>query len=357
MVMQAYQPNYENILQAARRLGPAHIPLYDHIIAESVMEEILGEQFADLCKGDERDVEEYFRCYCEFYRRMRYDTVSYEGVMTGVLPGGGALLNSSIAAIRDRADFERYPFDQLEEIYFKAYGKHFAALRNNMPAGMKAIGGVGNGIFECVQDLTGYERLCYLRADDPELYGDLFCKIGDVLEAVWRRLLKEYGDVYCLCRFGDDLGFRTATLLSPQDIRELIIPQYKRIINLVHGAGKPFLLHSCGRIFGVMEDLIAAGIDAKHSNEDAIAPFPAWMNQYGKRIALFGGIDTDKVCRLDRQSMQEYIKDLFLQCAGSPGWAFGTGNSVPDYVPVSQYLMMNEIACTMRDQIERKGVL
>ena len=30
-------------------------------------------------------------------------------------------------------------------------------------AGCKAIGGVGYGIFECVQDLVGYEDLCYMR--------------------------------------------------------------------------------------------------------------------------------------------------------------------------------------------------
>ncbi|MDR1030283.1 MAG: hypothetical protein LBL76_05370 [Treponema sp.] len=47
--------------------------------------------------------------------------------------------------------------------------------------------------------------------------------------------------------------------------------------------GKPFLLHSCGCIFKVMDDLIAARIDAKHSNEDAIAP-------YGRRIGNFGGL-------------------------------------------------------------------
>ena len=27
---------------------------------------------------------------------------------------------------------------------------------------MKAIGGPGNGIFECVQDVVGYTNLCYL---------------------------------------------------------------------------------------------------------------------------------------------------------------------------------------------------
>ena len=34
-----------------------------------------------------------------------------------------------------------------------------------------------------------------------------------------------------------------------------------------------------------MEDLITdVGIDAKHSNEDQIAPFPEWVRRYGDRI-------------------------------------------------------------------------
>ncbi|GAH43897.1 unnamed protein product, partial [marine sediment metagenome] len=66
----------------------------------------------------------------------------------------------------------------------------------------------------------------------------------------------------------------------PGDIKSMIIPQYKKIVDLVHSYGKPFLLHSCGNIFSVMEDIISiAGIDAKHSNEDEIAPFSMWQKK------------------------------------------------------------------------------
>ena len=52
----------------------------------------------------------------------------------------------------------------------------------------------------------------------------------------------------------------------------------KRVIGLVHLADKKFLLHSCGNIFTVMEEILACGIDAKHSNEDQIAPFDKWID-------------------------------------------------------------------------------
>ncbi len=237
-------PDYRILVAAAGRVNTDRVPLYDHIIAESVMEEILGLKFQVLLDGNDQDINEYFRLYCEFYRRMGYDTVSYEGVFTKILPGGGALINSSIAAIKDRQDFDKYPFSELETLYYQAYDRCFRALRHNLPRGMKAVGGIGNGVFECVQDLTGYQRLCYMIADDPELYEAMFSRVGAVLLHSWERLLAVYGDVFCVGRFGDDLGFRTATLLSHDDICKLIVPCYRRIIDAVHAAGKPFLLHS-----------------------------------------------------------------------------------------------------------------
>ena len=45
-----------------------------------------------------------------------------------------------------------------------------------------------------------------------------------------------------------------------------------------------------------MDDVIALGIHAKHSNEDGIAPYEQWIERYGDRIGLLGGIDLDILC-------------------------------------------------------------
>ena len=86
---------------------------------------------------------------------------------------------------------------------------------------------------------------------------------------------------------GDDLGYKNSTLLEPETIRAHILPQYKRIIDLIHRSDKKFLLHSCGCIFELMPDIISLGIDAKHSNEDEIAPFEKWIDLYSNQIGLF----------------------------------------------------------------------
>lgn len=337
-----FQPDYRHILNAARNVQPARLPLYEHIIGEGVMAQVLGKELEPLKEGDRADVREYMRRYCDFYFRMGYDTVSYEACIASVMPHSGCLYAHAEPAICGREDFDRYPWEEIEPAFFAHYTPAFEALREVMPQGMKAVGGCGNGIFECVQDIVGFENLCYIAADDEELYADLFRRVGETILRIWQRFLREFGDVYCVNRFGDDLGFKSNTMLSADDIRRHIIPQYKRIIDAIHKAGKPFLLHSCGCIFSVMDDLIAAGIDAKHSNEDQIARFPEWVKRYGDRIGNFGGIDTDVVCRMDKPGMTEYILDVIHQCEGHGGFAFGSGNSIPDYVPADQYVHMVE---------------
>lgn len=332
-----FVPDYHNVVDAAQNKPAKRLPLYEHGIAPSIMEAVLGVKFAHLY---ETDKDTYFKHYCNFFLQMGYDTVSFESSIGLAMPNSGALGGHKKGAIHTAEDFQQYPWDQIEDRFFQMHTEDLKALRKNLPEGMRAIGGAGNGIFECVQDIVGYMDLCYIREDEPELYAALFKKVGETNLRIWNRLLEEFGDIFCVCRFGDDLGFKSTTLLPPEDIRAYIIPAYRPIIEAVHQAGKPFLLHSCGCIFDVMEDIIAAGIDAKHSNEDQIAPFQQWVDLYGSRIGNFGGIDTDAVCRLPKEEMTQYIENVITSASNHGGFAFGSGNSIPDYVPVDQYVHM-----------------
>lgn len=163
-----------------------------------------------------------------------------------------------------------------------------------MPSGMKALGGCGFGIFEISEDLVGFEDLCVLAFDDPDLFADLYVLIGDLMVLLWTELLKRYGELFAVCRMGDDLGFKSSTLMSPDVLIEHVMPQLKRVVALAHAAGKPFLWHSCGRIFDVMEAAIGTGIDAKHSNEGQFATFDVWIDKYGNRLGFFDGKDCQK---------------------------------------------------------------
>jgi uroporphyrinogen decarboxylase len=349
--MRDFTPDYNNIVMAAKNMVPKRMPLYEHVISGKVIEEIMNKKFSDLYNGDKSDKLEFFRNYNNFFKQMGYDTVTLECCIGPAMPGSGALGQHKPGVIKNREDFEKYPWDEIPSIYFKQYGEVFELMGEVMPEGMSAIGGVGNGVFECVQDIVGYTDLCYISIDDPELYDDLFKAVGNVMFKIWSEFLKKYGHIYCVCRFGDDLGFKNNTLIPATDIKTKIIPQYARIIDLVHSYNKPFLLHSCGKILDVMEDLInVAKIDAKHSNEDQIALFSEWVNQYGECIGNFGGVDTDHLCRKSEQEIKEIVKEVIGYSQGHGGFALGSGNSIPDYVPVSGYLAMIETGRKVRGE-------
>jgi len=90
-----------------------------------------------------------------------------------------------------------------------------------------------------------------------------------------------------------------------------------------------------------MDDIIVkAGIDAKHSNEDTIAPLSEWVERYNSRIAIFGGVDVDVVCRGGDERLYDEIFRIYEMAKGANGFAFGSGNSIPHYVPWENYLKM-----------------
>ena len=120
---------------------------------------------------------------------MTYDTVSYEVCITEILPGHGAIMGGK-GPIQNRADFERYPWAELEARYWALAEPRFDALRRHLPPGMKALGGVGNGVLEISEDLVGFESLAYVQADDPALFADLYRRIGDLMTGIWQRFLR-----------------------------------------------------------------------------------------------------------------------------------------------------------------------
>jgi uroporphyrinogen decarboxylase len=146
--MTPFTPDYRHIVSAARNKPAARLPLYEHIIAPEKMEEILGAKFVALLAGSETDQREFFRQFNGFFRQMGYDTVSYEGTVCDVIMRGQALMGKVPGPVQSREDFDRYPFAEIPAKYWAKYESRFQLLAETMPAGMKAIGGVGNGVFE-----------------------------------------------------------------------------------------------------------------------------------------------------------------------------------------------------------------
>lgn len=332
--------DFTRLTEACRNAGGPPFPLYEHDVNIKVVEALLGRPLSDLAQGDVADRTEFFRTYAGCLADLGYDTLPFEGCVTELIQGGEALCGRAGALVKNRTDIETFDWDGTVERYMERFGPSFRALSAAMPAGMKAHGGVGNGVFETVQDFVPLTEIAYMQVDDPEAWTLLVSKVGDLMDAIWTRFLADFGDAFAFFRFGDDLGFQSSVLIQPSEIVGKIIPQYKRIIARAKSTGKPFLLHSCGAIDSVMGELISAGIDAKHSNEDNIAPFEYWTETYGGKIANFGGVDMNVLCTFDEKAIGEYVRDLKHRVTKEQGVAWGSGNQITDYTPPENFLAM-----------------
>jgi uroporphyrinogen decarboxylase len=347
-----FTPDYNNILKVLYNERPKWLPMYEHHIDLPFISKYIGEEI--ILQGDRPDdYRHFYRKVSGFWKDMTYDAFDYEAAICDIYPGHGAILGGRPGPIQTRDDFHKYPFDEIPEIFWKRYKPHLDAIRETMPKGMKAYGGCGYGIFESSQDLVGFEHLCVMQYLDPELFADLFSRIGDLYVELWSEMINKYNDLFVFYRMGDDLGYKNSTMLEPETIRTYILPQYQRIIDLVHSSGKKFLLHSCGCIFDLMEDLIHLGIDAKHSNEDQIAPFEKWIDLYNNRIGLFGGIDVNTLCLKSYDDVfREVLEKGTEYRRMTKGYGIGSGNSIPGYVPVDGFQAMIDAVKEIR-RIER----
>ena len=92
---------------------------------------------------------------------------------------------------------------------------------------------------------------------------------------------------------GNDFGSQTNLILSPDLIRDFVIPGTKKLIEQAKGYGLKVIFHSCGAIGDVIGDLIQAGADVIHPIQALAAGMEPWVlkERFGDKVSFRGGID------------------------------------------------------------------
>ena len=339
------KPDYEQFLKVLRREGtPSHLPFYEHLASSGFISKRTESNYDRMEAGS--DI--FLRTYMDFWLGMGYDCIPMERPLklpkSDVEIKGGAESHGSeaFAVIKSRGDFENYRWpDESDPIDFADFDK----MARMMPDEVKIVAGVSMGPYEWASRIMGTVGMSYLLEDDPELVDMVFDKLGKLIISANRTLAGMDGIM--AQRQGDDLGFNTSTFLSPRLLRKNVFPVYKSIADVAHGAGRPFILHSCGNLGLVYEDIIGCGIDAKHSFEDNIMPVGEFKKIYGGRITPLGGLDVDMICRGTKDEIRRYTIKHIEQCNYDGYWALGTGNSLTDYMPVENYITVLETGIEM----------
>lgn len=250
--------------------------------------------------------------------------------------GGRTFVDEHRGPITTWDEFHAYPWPDPAT----ASTRRLEWFNENLPDDMCIIGSGGFAHFaEYLSWLMGYETLCIALFEQRDLVAAISKKLIDIYQVATRRMLQF--DRVKIIWGSDDMGFRTGPLISPDDLREFVLPGHKLLAKMSHDAGRPYLLHACGKLDLIMEDLIEdVRIDAKHSFEDTIESVVDAKKRYGDRIAVLGGIDVDFLCRSDEEQIRRRVRKTLEACMPGGGYVLGTGNSVANYIPLDNYLAM-----------------
>jgi uroporphyrinogen decarboxylase len=333
-------PDFSNILDVLKRKVPSRPTLFEFFMNTELYSELTGHKVV----WD--DSFSYLQDLAVSFTKAGYDYTTWkcpgadfaigDDDLGGFHASGGTMINS-------REDFEKYPWPDAEQCRFDMLEK----IKPELPDGMKIIIYGPGGVLENAIQLIGFENLCYMIIDDEELAEDIFNKIGSILTRYYEIVADI--DIVGACIVNDDWGFKTQPMLPPENMQRFVVSNHKKIVEKIHSSGKPAILHSCGNQT-VMYDTIIDYLeyDGKHSYEDAIQPVEDAYEQYGDRIAILGGIDLDFVCRSEPEEVYKRAKAMLERASERGGYALGTGNSVPEYVPPQNYYAMITAALEYR---------
>ncbi len=334
-------PDFDHLLKVLDRGKPDRPTLFEFFLNGPLYAKLSGRE------PREGDLLDRNRIVLQGFHAAGYDYATMHagfGFPVGEWQREQSISLNEKALITDRETYNSFPWPNPDEADYAVLD----VLATELPDGMKFIVPGPGGVLENLIRLVGFDNLCYLLMDDKRL-------VMDIVDAIGGRLVRHYELVGRYDSVGamisnDDWGFKTQPMLSPEQMRALIFPWHKRIADTIHDAGRPAILHSCGNLESVMDDIIDdMGYDGKHSYEDAICPVEDAYERWSHRIAVLGGIDLDFICRGTPAETAARARAMLERSAGRGSYALGTGNSVPEYVPDENYLAMVEVCGCVSD--------
>lgn len=341
---------------------PKRPPLIELFLDQEVLKDIavqyLGLEWVPYQTADLDKRAQYWDNYIKVYYNLGYDFIWVDG-KTNFVTKSRATADTAdnsrgtrnwdeegTGPIASWEDYEKYPWPKAGECdlwdceYVSAH----------LPEGMGFFVFPCRGFMEIPTEiLFGYENLCLLMYDEPELVEAVFQRVGEIEMGFYQKVI---GLPNLMGFFpGDDMGFNTQTLIAPELLRKWVLPWHKKAAKLAHDHNLLYLLHSCGQIYSIMEDLIEdVKIDGKHSFEDNILGVVDFKKQYGNRVAALGGVDIGKIATMQEKELREYVRTIIGECLPRGRFALGTGNSVANYIPTENYLIMVEEGLTWKKE-------
>jgi len=203
------------------------------------------------------------------------------------------------------------------------------------------LASLGFALFERAWTLVGMEELLMYMLTEKDFVNQLFDKILQYNLGIIERACSLDIDIF---RFGDDWGQQRGLIMGIYLWGEFIKPRIKKMYELVKSKGRYVMIHCCGKIDGILPELIECGLDIFNPFQPEVMNVYEIKERYGGRLSFYGGISIQKTLPYGTvDEVKDEVKRLLERIGEKGGYIASPSHDIPADAKVENVAAMIEV--------------
>jgi uroporphyrinogen decarboxylase len=212
---------------------------------------------------------------------------------------------------------------------------------------LTAAQGTGVGVianltsfFDSAMLAIGVTDSLYMFYDNRPLVEKLMDILLNHQEKVMRAVIDRFGDDLALVMVNDDIGHNSGLLISPRMFMQIFPHRMKRLIAPAKDHGLKVLMHTDGKLDGILPILYDIGIDANHPVEPESNDIVEVKRKWAGKMALIGNVHTPLLAYGTKDEIEAKVKEYCEKLGPGGGWVCGSSTSIMDGIPPENFVAM-----------------